>query len=147
MADARVESVATSVCCCWYGRCVPGSRVRVRDRAGGSVRGGVGHPRADGRRPGRSLPVQARALPHAHPDDGLVPARGRGYATHPSRVRMARRRHAVPQPRGVLSAGQLHVPLHAELRVHGPQRDSGASQLQPGLQQHRRLPRAATLRR
>jgi len=109
-------------------RCIPGSRVRVCHCSCGALRRWVGHPRFDSRCPGGRIPPQI-VVPDTDPDDGLLPACGRGSASHFARVRLASGRPAVPQPRGRLSPWQLHVSLHAGGRLRSAQSDASTPQL------------------
>lgn len=127
-------------------RCLPRSRVRLRDRTCGQVRGGLGHTRADGGRAGGGVPSQRRALSNINQDDGLPSFGGRGAETYPTAVRMADRRPDLPQSRDGQQQGQLRVPFHAGRRFHGAQSDAGAQELQPGVDHRRGLQESAHLR-
>jgi hypothetical protein len=109
-------------------RCIPGSRVRLCHFSCGSLRRWVGHPSFDSRCSGGRLPPQT-VVPDSDPDDGLLPACGRGSASHTARVRLASGRPAVPQPRGRLSPRQLDVSLHAGGHLHSAQSDASTPQL------------------
>lgn len=117
-------------------RRVPGTGVRLRDRAGVAVRGRVAHARADGRRASGELQLP-RGVSDAHADDGLVQAGRRGPPAHPARVRLERGRPAVLQPRRALADGSFQVPFHAVRRLLGPGPDARVPELQRHRQQRR----------
>lgn len=117
-------------------RSVPGTGVRVRDRAGVAVRRPMEDPVADGRRDGGGLRPAGR-VPDAHPDDGLVQAGRRGAPAHTVRVRLERSRSAVLQPRDQLAddEGKLQVLLHDVGRVHRAEHENRTHKLQRHRQQ------------
>lgn len=117
-------------------RRVPGTGVRLRDRARRALRGRVADPGDDGRRAGGEL-HQPRGVPDADQDDGLVQAGGRGAAAHTARVRLERGQPAVLQPRRQLADGQLQVSLHAVGRVLGAGPEARVQELQRHREQRR----------